>query len=106
MKPLTPLVLGLTRYLACFVNTLTLVHERIYVTYRVNGTRYLYSYGCSTGILKYPIQHLGYYLGLTPGYSHIPGTQPHQHEYRFLPGEPCIRQEQVHIQGYCTHKTV
>ena len=39
------------------------------------------------------------------GYSHIPGTQPHEHEYRILPGEPCIRQEHVHILGYCIHKT-
>ena len=35
-------------------------------------------------------------------YSRIPGTQPHEYEYRISPGEPCIRQEHAHIQGYGT----
>jgi len=38
-------------------------------------------------------------------YSRIPGTQPHEYQYRIPPGEPCIRQEHVHMQGYCIHKT-
>jgi len=33
-------------------------------------------------------------------YSRIPGTQPHEYEYRIPPAEPCIRQEHIHIQGY------
>jgi len=37
-------------------------------------------------------------------YSRIP-TQPHEYEYRIPPGEPCIRREHVHIQGYCIHKS-
>jgi len=37
-------------------------------------------------------------------YSRIPGTQPHEYESRIPPGEPCIRREHVHIQGYCIHK--
>jgi len=40
----------------------------------------------------------GYYV--LNRYSRIPGTQPHEYEYRIPPGEPCIRQEHVHIQGY------
>jgi len=38
-------------------------------------------------------------------YSRIPGTQPHENEYHIPPGEPCIRQEHDHNQGYCIHKT-
>jgi len=37
-------------------------------------------------------------------HSRIPGTQPHEYEYRIPPDEPCIRQEHVHIRGYCIHK--
>ena len=36
--------------------------------------------------------------------SRIPVTQPQEHEYRTPPGEPCIRQEHVHMQGECIHK--
>jgi len=32
-------------------------------------------------------------------YSRIAGTQPQEYESRIPPGEPCIRQEHVHIQG-------
>jgi len=38
-------------------------------------------------------------------YSRIPWTQPHEYEKRIPPGEPCNRQEHVHIQGDCIHKT-
>jgi len=48
-------------------------------------------------------------MGLGPyllnRYSRIPGTQPQEHEYRISPAEPFIRQERVHIQGDCIHKT-
>jgi len=37
-------------------------------------------------------------------YSRIPGTQPPEYEDRFLPGEPCITQEHVHIQGHSIHE--
>jgi len=44
-------------------------------------------------------------LGPAHEYSRIPGTQPHECEYRIPPDEPWIRQEHVHIQGYCIHTT-
>jgi len=36
--------------------------------------------------------------------SRIPETQLQENEHRLPPGEPCIRQEHVHMQGYCIHK--
>ena len=38
-------------------------------------------------------------------YSRNPVAPPHEYQSRIPPGEPCIRQEHVPIQGYCVHKT-